>query len=180
MPARISFYALVMIAVLTGVGVLALTPGQRLNAKPVTEDSTQGMEIRPFVKGSLASIVDSRGGRPFLTVFWSTYCASCLAEMDVWRELLQEREDFDIVMIATNKIDDADRLEGVLRERGLAGVEAWAFADPIPARLRADVDRSWRGALPYIRLYGRGGNFTARTGGLHKHEVEIWLDAQSG
>ena len=181
MPNRKTFYVLAIIfAATVGIGIQALGPGAPQIAEASTQKKIAGAETRPFVKGSLASIVEGRNGRPFLMVFWSTYCSVCLAEMDVWRELLDERDDFELVMVATNKIETAEGLETVLSEKGLAGVEAWAFADPIPARVRADVDKAWRGALPYIHLYGRDGRVKVVTGRMHKKDVEAWLDAQMG
>lgn len=179
MPMRKTFYAVVIFLAIAGLGFQVLGPNTEQVAEARVQKNVEGMKTQPFVKGSLASIVTGRKGQPFLVVFWSTYCVSCLAEMDVWQELLKERDDFEIVMVATNQIKIADQLETILSEKGLSEVETWAFADPIPARLRSDVDKAWRGALPYIRRYDRDGQMKATTGRIHKKEVETWLDAQA-
>lgn len=190
MAKRKTFYTLVLVLLAAVIGFSfydasrpnAATPVPAPEPVPVPVSVQLGAEsnvIQPFVKGSLASIVEARSGRPFLVVFWSAYCVSCLAEMPMWRELLDERSDFELVMVSTDKIDLADKLDGILFEYGLDELEAWAFADPIPARVRADVNKVWRGTLPYIHLYGRDGSVKPVTGRIHKDEVESWLDAQA-
>ena len=176
---RTTFYALA-IALFAAVGIGSTFNPFSSEAGKVAALQVEGVETQPFVKGSLTSIVTARSGRPFLVVFWSTYCGVCMAEMDVWRALLEERDDFEVVMVSTNDIEMADRLNAILNEKGLMGVESWAFADPIPARVRASVDKAWRGTLPYIRVYDRDGSVTASTGSMHKEDVEAWLDSQAG
>lgn len=149
---------------------LASLPGkyQALHAEPA-------LTLHPFAKGSLGEIVAGRRGHPFVLAFWSTQCAICIAEMAVWREVRAEVPEFDLILVATDSMVAAAQVEVILRRQEMAGFEAWIFDDPIPARLRADVDANWRGELPRIHFYDAEGNIEAHMGKVSKETVLAWL-----
>lgn len=137
-------------------------------------------ETRPFVKGSWPPLLQAHAGRPLVVHFWSLTCAPCLAELPQWRELRRRHPEMDLVMIATDPIEDAPRLERTLARAGLAGVEGWAFADGFAERLRFEIDRTWQGELPMTRLIGRGGDAETVIGPLPPSVLAQWLGRQSG
>ncbi|HEY9164282.1 MAG TPA: hypothetical protein VIN57_06695 [Magnetovibrio sp.] len=135
-------------------------------------------KVQPFVKGSLAEITKARAGKPYLLVFWSMYCAPCVEEMQTWKSLRETRDDFDIVMVSTDPMEKAEKLTYMLGLKGLSGVESWAFADRMTARIRYDVDPKWRGELPRIHFVGANGQHTPVIGKVGESRVITWLDAQ--
>jgi len=80
MHKRKIFYVLASLLVAAGIGAYTFGPGVPQLTEAEAQAPLEGTEIRPFVKGSLASIVEGRNGQPFVLVFWSTYFAVCLVE----------------------------------------------------------------------------------------------------
>lgn len=132
-------------------------------------------ETRPFLKGSYAALLKDHAGRPLVVHFWSLTCAPCLVELPQWQEVRRRHPELDLVLVATDPLDDAAKLERTLKRAGLAGVESWAFADSFAERLRFEIDKSWRGELPMTRLIGRDGSAEAVTGSV---DVDVWLTRQ--
>lgn len=159
--------------------VLALSVASVLTVKAWAE-TPPPQPTAPFVKGSLEEITRERAGKPFLLVFWSMYCAPCVEEMDTWKALRETRPDFDLVMVSTDPIEKADKLAYVLDLKGLTGVENWAFADAMTARVRFSVDPQWRGELPRIHFVDAQGRHTPVIGKVGEQRVIDWLDAQPG
>lgn len=137
-------------------------------------------ETRPFVKGSWQILVQAHAGRPLVVHFWSLTCAPCLAELPHWQDLRRRHPGMDLVMVATDPIEDAPRLERILARAGLAGVKSWAFADGFAERLRFEIDRTWQGELPMTRLIGRNGDAETVTGAMTASALADWLSRQSG
>lgn len=140
--------------------------------------SPAAAETRPFVKGSWQELVSTHSGRPLAVHFWSTTCAPCLAEMPGWAEIRRRHPGLDVVLVATDPMEEAPRQQAVLARFGLAGTESWSFADSWPERLRFEVDRRWRGELPMTRLVDRQGRIEAVTGRVEPAALELWLSRQ--
>lgn len=160
MPRRWIFYGL---AVLLLIGFAAQSPKAEVE-----------LTVNPFGTDSLAGIVDRHRGEPFILAFWSTQCGICIAEMAVWRELRDAQPDFRVVLVSTDRDEDAERAKMVLRRQGMTVFENWRFDDPIPARVRASVDAKWRGELPRLHLYDAGGRLTVHRGMLSKEDALAW------
>lgn len=139
----------------------------------------QGLQvINPFLKESLAQIVQGRAGKPFVLAFWSFNCGICVREMEVWRRVSDDYPDFDLVLVTTDPIDSEARINQVLKQEGMEKFESWAFADPISARLRSVVDLKWRGELPRIHFYDSDGILKVHMGMAKQEEVASWLEFQ--
>lgn len=132
-------------------------------------------EMRPFVAGSLARIVSAHQGKPFLLGFWSLDCVHCGAEMQLLKKLKARHPGLEVVLVATDANEDWSNLQAYLQAAGLGRVEQWAFADPVPERLRQEIDRRWYGELPRTYLYGRDGQVTAISGLLSEAALAPWL-----
>lgn len=137
-----------------------------------------GGELKPFVRGSFASILEANANRPLVVNFWSTACAPCLAEFPVWRELQAAYPEFSLVLVSTDKAKTGPRVRKVLEEHGMDGVEAWIFADPFTERLRFEVDGRWRGELPRSYLVAPDGTMWAVTGMIEEEVIGDWLAGQ--
>ena len=149
---------------------LLLVAAALLLAMPVWAGDT-----RPFLKGSYDALLTEHAGRPLVVHFWSLTCAPCLVELPHWQEVRRRHPELDLVLVATDPLDDAARLERTLKRAGLAGVESWAFADNFAERLRFEIDRNWRGELPMTRLIGRDGTAEAVTGSVSEATLAGWL-----
>lgn len=137
-------------------------------------------ETRPFLPGSWQALVQSAAGRPLVVHFWSLTCAPCLAEMPRLAEMRAAHPEMRMVMVSTDPIDQAPRLQATLARFGLGEAESWAFADDFALRLRFEVDRRWRGELPLTRLVGANGQTEGLTGTLEPDVLAAWLARQGG
>lgn len=121
-------------------------------------------ELRPFGRGSWAALRAAHAGRPTVVALWSVHCPPCIAEMPLWRRLAATDSGIDVVLVATDPAEEAERIGRVLARHGTAGLETWAFADAFTERLRFEIDPAWRGELPRTYLIAADGGMTAHTG----------------
>ena len=166
------------LAIVLGVAIAGSVTSMAIGE--LNEGSTQNQVLKPFKQESLGKIIESRNGKPFVLAFWSVYCAICIQEMEIWREVRDQHPDFDLVLVSTDPIDSEQRINQVLQREDMKGFEIWAFADPIPARLRSVVDIKWRGELPRIHFYGPNAIADVRMGKVGKDDVLDWLKIQGG
>ena len=133
------------------------------------------MAVRPFVAGSLAQIQTARQGKPFVLAFWSIGCTHCPAELKTLGELKRRNPKLDIVLVAADTPDDAPQTAQLARSYGLGMVEQWVFADPMPERLRFEIDRRWYGELPRTHFYDRNHRVEAVSGIVPEERLQRWV-----
>jgi len=145
-------------------------------ALPVAAAAT---EPRPFNQGSWAQLRQAHAERPTLVHFWGLTCGPCLVELPQWGQFALARQDIDLVMIDADPVAVApDDVAATLNKAGLGKVESWQFADPFLERLEYEIDRSWRGELPYTLLIGRDGTITSILGATDFVDLDHWVDRQ--
>lgn len=132
-------------------------------------------ELGPFEGGTYQAILDARGERPFVLVFWSIDCPPCYGELKMLGEQLQSIP-FDLVLVSTDIAGSASEVSRVLTRFDLDRTEAWIFSAP-PEQLRFEVDRTWYGELPRSYLFGTGKRETV-SGALTAAALETWLVRQ--
>jgi thiol-disulfide isomerase/thioredoxin len=137
-------------------------------------------ETRGFGRGSWQQLVEAHRGQPMVVHFWSLSCAPCLVELPRWQALRASHPGMALVLVSTDPLDQAAKLQRTLARAGLAREESWAFADPFAERLRFEVDRHWRGELPMTRLIGADGSAETVTGTVESAALAGWLTRQEG
>jgi thiol-disulfide isomerase/thioredoxin len=131
--------------------------------------------IRPFTSGSLDQVLASRSNKPFILVLWSLDCQYCPTELKMLSELEKSHAGLDVVMIATDTIDDMPQLADRAANYGTAKFEQWVFAEDMPERLRQEIDGRWYGEVPRTYFYDQKHQRTVRMGLINKSLVEEWL-----
>lgn len=131
--------------------------------------------IRPFTMGSLAQVLEARAGKPFVLVFWSLDCQYCPTELKMLGELKRSHPKLDVILIATDTVNDMPQLISRAESYGVGKVEQWVFAEDMPERLRFEIDRRWYGEVPRTYFYDRKHQREAKTGLISKQLVEDWL-----
>lgn len=131
--------------------------------------------VRPFVAGSLAQITAARQGKPFVLTFWSIGCTHCPAELKALGDLKRRHPKLDIVLVAADAPDDAPQTARLARSYGLSKVEQWVFADPMPERLRFEIDRRWFGELPRTHFYDRAHMVETVSGVVPEERLQRWV-----
>ncbi|MDA8231772.1 MAG: TlpA family protein disulfide reductase [Magnetospirillum sp.] len=124
---------------------------------PVLAARAAAAEIQPFGRDGWQGLTAAHAGRALVVHFWSLTCAPCIAEMPEWAKLARRSRSFDLVLVATDPIEETPRLAAALKQWGLDGVESWAFADRFTEKLRYAVDPHWHGELPMTRLVAADG-----------------------
>ncbi len=137
--------------------------------------ATAAHTVRPFVPGSLAQITAAREDKPFILVFWSLECQYCPAELKMLGALKQRYPKLDIVLVATDTLNDAPQLAARVKSYGMGKVEQWVFAEDMPERLRFEVDRRWYGEVPRTQFYNRTHQHEIKTGLISQKFIEDWI-----
>lgn len=132
-------------------------------------------ELRPFVPGSLAGIVATRGGKPFILTFWSLTCSHCRDELALFSRLKRQYPSLDVVLVSTDTPEDIAAIQSTLEQIKLTQVESWVFADSFAERLRFEVDKKWHGELPRSYFYRGGQIVSAVSGKLDSKSTEQWV-----
>lgn len=171
MISRKMLWGLLLAGIMTGAAA-------SLVVKTYGENNLAEVTIKPFTRESIAEITAHRTGKPYVLAFWSYNCGICVREMEVWRQIKQDYPEFELVMVTTDPIENESRINQVLEQEGMRGFESWAFADPIPARIRSAVDPKWRGELPRIHFYDASGDMTVHMGMAGKQDVLAWYEKQ--
>ncbi|MDD5033572.1 MAG: redoxin domain-containing protein [Methylococcaceae bacterium] len=133
--------------------------------------------LRPFKSDSLQTITAERAGKPFILMFWSLDCASCMKELDALAGTLNKYSNLDIVMVSTDEESYAKDVEAMLSKHGLQRVESWIFGDANAQRLRYQIDPSWFGELPRSYFYDASHHRLPHSGVLTIDYIEAWLSA---
>lgn len=138
----------------------------------------QAAPPRPFVAGSLQTILNRHAGKPFILGFWSLSCTHCREELARLSALARKFPHMPLVLVSTDTPEDAAAIEATLRDYALDTPETWVFADPDGDRLRYQIDRRWYGELPRTYLYDKDGSATAYSGNGAAARLEDWVRAR--
>lgn len=138
------------------------------------------LEFKPYARGDYETLVKTHAGRPLIVHFWSVTCPACVAELPQWQKLIAAHKDVDILFIDTDDEEERDRAAMRLEKAGLANASHYAFADSFAEKLYFEVDRNWRGELPFTALVTLDGARTTITGGLDDPEMTAWLSKNAG
>lgn len=132
--------------------------------------------VHPFKLGSLAQVLGAREGQPFVLVLWSLDCQYCPTELKMLSELKRNHPKLDVVLIATDTVNEMSQLNSRAESYGMGKAEQWVFAEDMPERLRFEIDRRWYGEVPRTYFYDKKHQREAKTGLVSKKFVEDWLD----
>lgn len=138
------------------------------------------LTLRPFVSGSAAAITNANASKPFVLAFWSVNCVHCRAELAMLGKLGKQYPDLNIVLVATDSIEESAVVAAVLRQYPLEQAESWVFADDFVERLHFEVDRQWRGELPRTYLYAPDAAVIAVTGKMDPQKLVQWAANKMG
>jgi thiol-disulfide isomerase/thioredoxin len=113
--------------------------------------------------------IQSWPGKPLLINFWATWCAPCLREIPMLKELQTSRPDLQVVGIAIDKPDLVAKFAGDIQFNYpiLVGQnEAWAAAGALGVNIFA---------LPFTIFTGADGSILGvHTGELHAEHLETF------
>jgi thiol-disulfide isomerase/thioredoxin len=144
---------------------------------PDTEESAGEAQpalgaLPDFSLGNLAGeqqSIRSWPGKPLLINFWATWCAPCLREIPMLKELQTGRPDLQVVGVAVDKRDAVVKFAADLQFNYpilIGQSEAWAAAGAMGVNIYA---------LPFtIFVAGDGTLLGVHTGELHAEHLEAF------
>jgi len=142
--------------------------------------AAQAGEIKPFVPGSMKSILAAHQGKPFILGLWSLSCVHCRDDLRLLGKLVGKYPAVDLVLVATDTPAETAALASTLKQYGLQRREAWVFGDDFSERLRFEIDRNWYGELPRTYFIAAAGDSEAVSGKLDAFHVEQWVRQHVG
>lgn len=131
----------------------------------------------PYKAGSLDEILKTRQGKPFILMFWSLDCASCMKDLEALATSVKKHPKLDLVMVSTDEAEFAGEVSDTLAKHKLGQVESWIFSDSNAQRLRYEVDPSWYGELPRSYFYDAGHNRLPVSGAITTEHIDAWVAA---
>mgnify|MGYP001439699995 CR=1 FL=1 len=134
-------------------------------------------EALSFGPDSMREIERMHAGAPFIVALWATDCSPCRRELAVLRAFSIDHPGIPVVLIASDNIGNADLVEHILAEFGLADVESWLFSNGNLERLRYTVDPGWSGEMPRSYLYDENSKRQAIIGALSKAHLDLWIES---
>jgi thiol-disulfide isomerase/thioredoxin len=144
-----------------------------------TQVSSDQKEIKPFKKGSFKQIQLAHTVRPYIITFWSETCAYCMKELSFLGKLLPKYPNVDIVSVTTDPFLDKETITQILSAKKLLKSDKWVFADNYAERLYFDVDKKWRGELPFTLFFDRSKKMIKHLGTINEKELVEWLTEQN-
>jgi thiol-disulfide isomerase/thioredoxin len=127
-------------------------------------------KLPDFSLGNLAGepqSIHSWPGKPLLINFWATWCAPCLREIPMLKELQTTRPDLQVVGVAIDKRDPVVEFAGNIQFNYpilIGQAEAWAAAAALGVNIYA---------LPFTIFTAADGSILGvHTGELHSEHLE--------
>ena len=87
----------------------------------------------------------------------------------------QYTDGLDIILVATDTLDDAPQLISRAESSKFHEAEQWLFASPISEHLRFEVDKRWYVEVPRTYFYGWTYKRMVKTGLVNQKFVESSL-----
>lgn len=134
-------------------------------------------QTQPFKAGTLNEILKARQGKPFMLMFWSLDCTSCMKDLDALSASMKKHPKLDLVMVSTDEAEFSGEVAEVLEKHKLGQVESWIFDESNAQRLRYEVDPSWYGELPRSYFYDAGHNRLPVSGAITTEHIDAWVAA---
>ena len=138
------------------------------------------LEFKPYGRGDFDQIAQLREHRARIIHYWSVTCPACIAELGQWAKFINEHRDIDIIFINTDDDDDRARAAARLEKNGLSLAPHFGFSDSFVEKLYYEVDKSWRGELPFTVLISANGPRISVTGALDDPHFVAWLNQVNG
>ncbi len=136
----------------------------------------RGLEFKPYGRGDFDQISHLQAHRARIIHYWSVTCPACIAELGQWAKLINEHRDINIIFINTDDNEDRERAATRLEKTGLSNAIHYGFSDSFVEKLYYEVDKSWRGELPFTVLISASGSRVSITGAIDDPHFIAWLN----
>lgn len=129
-----------------------------------------------FIPGSMEKLLSTREGKPFIPVFWNLDCQYSPTELKMLSKLnLKNTDRLDIILVATDTLEDVPQLISRAENYGIHEVEQWVFSNSVSERFRFEVDKRWYSKVPRTHFYDCSHKRIVKTGLVDQKFVASWL-----
>lgn len=128
-----------------------------------------GNALQPFEPESLARILATWKGKPFVLIVWSLDCEYCQVSLKTLAQEKRKRKDLNVVTLATDSLTDVQAAALIRKKLASAGMtgNAWAFGEAPAEQLRYALDPKWHGEMPRSYWFNARGESVAYSGVLN-------------
>jgi len=123
--------------------------------------------LQPLAAADVPALVKppARGER--IVALWALDCAYCESNLQALAALQQARTgDVELVVVATNGIEQREAIEARLRAMKMDGYPARAYAEATPEHINFLLDPSWGGETPRVLVIRADGSRQGISGAL--------------
>ena len=135
--------------------------------------SSMALAVEPLHSGDYRQHVDAHS-RPLLVILWSVDCPPCHDELAALGALQNDFPNMPVMIINTDSHLPSEQVDVVLGQHGIADLQHFQFADPVPARQRREIDPQWYGELPRSYLM-ETDKTTPHSGAVSESALRGWL-----
>ena len=129
--------------------------------------------LKPFTSGSYQQLLANNANKPFMLVVWSVDCSSCLKEMALLSDIHKSNPNIKMIMLAADELSVNEKIEQILKQHQLDGIENWVFADENSQKLRFEIDPKWYGELPRTYFFDSAHQRTGKSGVMSKEDYQV-------
>ncbi len=106
-------------------------------------------------------------------MLWALYCHYCEANMSYLAQWQKEQtDDVELILVATDPIQQHDELAARLDAAGMAAYPARAYSEASPERLNFILDSTWGGELPRTLVIHADGRRLGTSGRLSDAQLQ--------
>jgi thiol-disulfide isomerase/thioredoxin len=138
----------------------------QLNVMKFTPQGQSAPEIAGLDLNGQPMTLSEYRGRVVLISFWATWCAPCMKLIPHERELIDQFQDQQFVIVGVNADDDAEAVAQAVAKHGIT----WrSFRDARPGAKK--ISDEWSALFPTLCLIDHKGIIRQRFHGVPPHDV---------
>jgi iron complex outermembrane receptor protein len=125
------------------------------------------VDLRPLDASQVTALLATPARGERLIALWSLDCSYCEANLQALSRLQQTHSDrIELITVATDSITASKAITQRLRNAGMEGFAARAYADDTPDRLNYLIDPNWGGEMPHVLVIRADGTKRGVSGQL--------------
>jgi thiol-disulfide isomerase/thioredoxin len=122
--------------------------------------------LHSFEPDSMAQLVASQKGKPFVLVIWSLECTYCQASLATLAQEKRIHPGLAVVTLAIDTLEYPQVVQRIGKKLDATGIKgcAWAFGAAPADQLRYVIDAKWHGEMPRSYWFNKQGEKVAYSG----------------
>lgn len=132
--------------------------------------------LQPLTAADVPALLQPPAHGARMIAVWALDCAYCEPNLQALATLQRAHpKALSLVTVTTDNIDLRDAITARLRQAGMAGYPARAYADATPERINFLLDPKWGGETPRVMLIRADGSRLGLSGELTPAQLQKLL-----